>query len=144
MRKVRLCLLWAIAVGITGCQPKYESEMQLIVEPNATSSPTVDVTSTPTTERIYVPAYQNPVNLNKVPSDRPVRDNEDERSPISPASKPQQVENQTPVTNSSTIPAQSGSCKELRARGITNIDVSINPWASRLDRDNDGVACESN
>lgn len=42
------------------------------------------------------------------------------------------------------VPEQTGNCKELSARGITNIDVKTNPWASRLDRDNDGIACEAN
>jgi hypothetical protein len=42
------------------------------------------------------------------------------------------------------VPEQPGNCKELGTRGITNIDVKANPWASRLDRDNDGVACEAN
>lgn len=41
------------------------------------------------------------------------------------------------------IPQQSGTCKQLRARGIKNIDVAINPWARKKDRDNDGIACES-
>ncbi|MBW4600533.1 MAG: excalibur calcium-binding domain-containing protein [Calothrix sp. FI2-JRJ7] len=46
-------------------------------------------------------------------------------------------------TSNSAIPPQSGTCKDLKARGISDIDVAANPWASRLDRDNDGVACES-
>ncbi len=47
------------------------------------------------------------------------------------------------VDNSNRVPSQSGSCKQLRAQGIKNISVAANPWAGRLDRDNDGVACES-
>ncbi len=42
------------------------------------------------------------------------------------------------------IAKQSGNCKELKAKGIKNIDVALNPWASELDRDNDGIACEAN
>ncbi|BAZ09165.1 hypothetical protein NIES4071_09710 [Calothrix sp. NIES-4071] len=38
---------------------------------------------------------------------------------------------------------QSGNCGDLRARGISNIDVKINPWASALDTDKDGIACEA-
>ncbi len=55
------------------------------------------------------------------------------------------VDKKQQVTTSSgeVIPAQSGTCKELRARGIKNIDVAINPWAKVKDRDDDGIACES-
>ncbi len=54
------------------------------------------------------------------------------------------VDKKQQVTNSGeVIPAQSGTCKELRARGIKNIDVAINPWAKVKDRDDDGIACES-
>ena len=42
------------------------------------------------------------------------------------------------------VPLQSGNCKDLKAQGFNNIDVSVNPWASRLDRDKDGIACEAN
>ncbi|BAZ18685.1 hypothetical protein NIES4071_105700 (plasmid) [Calothrix sp. NIES-4071] len=45
-----------------------------------------------------------------------------------------------PVQSSNVVPEQSGNCKDLSARGISNIDVKANPWASRLDRDNDGIA----
>ena len=48
------------------------------------------------------------------------------------------------VKTGAEIPEQSGNCEELSAKGITNIDVKINPWASRLDRDSDGIACEAN
>ncbi len=47
------------------------------------------------------------------------------------------------VNPSSIIQPESVSCKELKARGITNIRVASNPWASRLDKDADGFACES-
>ncbi|MEM6753687.1 MAG: excalibur calcium-binding domain-containing protein [Cyanobacteria bacterium P01_C01_bin.38] len=50
---------------------------------------------------------------------------------------------QVSATTSEIIPRQSGTCKELRARGIKNINVAANPWAKRKDRDNDGIACES-
>ncbi|MGB3636932.1 MAG: excalibur calcium-binding domain-containing protein [Rivularia sp. (in: cyanobacteria)] len=55
------------------------------------------------------------------------------------------VDKKQPVTASTgeVIPPQSGSCKELRARGIKNIDVAANPWAKGKDRDDDGIACES-
>ena len=52
--------------------------------------------------------------------------------------------------NQPTSKPQAGSaaqnaknCKELAAQGIQNISVAQNPWAARLDRDNDGIACES-
>lgn len=44
----------------------------------------------------------------------------------------------------SIISVQSGNCKDLKAQGFYNIDVSVNPWASRLDKDKDGIACEAN
>ena len=50
---------------------------------------------------------------------------------------------QVTTTTGEVIPPQSGSCKELRARGIKDIDVAANPWARKKDRDNDGIACES-
>ena len=55
------------------------------------------------------------------------------------------VDNKQPVIVSTgeVIPPQSGSCKELKARGIKNIDVAVNPWAKKKDRDDDGIACES-
>jgi hypothetical protein len=55
------------------------------------------------------------------------------------------IDNKQQVTASSNevIPQQSGTCKELRARGIKNISVAANPWAKKKDRDNDGIACES-
>ncbi|MEO1561297.1 MAG: excalibur calcium-binding domain-containing protein, partial [Cyanobacteria bacterium J06632_19] len=47
--------------------------------------------------------------------------------------------------SSEVIPSpQLNSCKELRAQGIKDINVTTNPWAKRFDRDNDGIACESN
>ncbi|RUT06812.1 hypothetical protein DSM106972_030690 [Dulcicalothrix desertica PCC 7102] len=49
----------------------------------------------------------------------------------------------TSVKNS-VVSVQSGNCKDLKAQGIKNIDVFMNPWASRLDRDKDGIACEAN
>lgn len=49
----------------------------------------------------------------------------------------------TSVKNS-VVSVQSGNCKDLKARGFNNIDVLVNPWASRLDRDKDGIACEAN
>lgn len=49
-----------------------------------------------------------------------------------------------PVFTGKVVIEQAGSCKDLRARGISNINVKTNPWASKLDRDNDGIACESN
>ena len=49
-----------------------------------------------------------------------------------------------PSQKRNIIPEQTGNCKDLSARGISNIDVKANPWASRLDRDNDGIACEAN
>lgn len=186
MRNVRLGLLWAIAIGLIGCQsPEYEAQMQMIVEPNETptsiGTPTIEstsqvsptltpkavaVTPTPTIERIYVPVYQNPIAPRKsttIPAQSTEAQTKRETKP--PALKP--TENQTPVTSGSAIPEltsaereleryksqpaikgsaipeQSGNCKELRARGIENIDVAANPWSSRLDRDNDGIACES-
>lgn len=55
------------------------------------------------------------------------------------------VNNKQQVSTSTgeVIPPQSGTCKELRARGIKNISVAANPWAKVKDRDNDGIACES-
>ncbi|MBW4602510.1 MAG: excalibur calcium-binding domain-containing protein [Calothrix sp. FI2-JRJ7] len=50
----------------------------------------------------------------------------------------------TSVTNGVVVPVQSGNCKDLKARGFNDIDVSVNPWASWLDRDKDGIACEAN
>ncbi|MGB3758652.1 MAG: excalibur calcium-binding domain-containing protein [Rivularia sp. (in: cyanobacteria)] len=50
---------------------------------------------------------------------------------------------QVTTTTGEVIPAQSGTCKELKAKGIKNIDVAVNPWAIKKDRDNDGIACES-
>lgn len=49
----------------------------------------------------------------------------------------------TSVKNS-VVSVQSGNCKDLKAQGFSNIDVLVNPWASRLDRDKDGIACEAN
>ncbi|OKH46700.1 hypothetical protein NIES2101_24550 [Calothrix sp. HK-06] len=50
----------------------------------------------------------------------------------------------TSVKNGVVVPVQSGNCKDLKAQGIKDIDVSLNAWASRLDRDKDGIACEAN
>lgn len=50
----------------------------------------------------------------------------------------------TSVKNGVVVPVQSGNCKDLKAQGFNNIDVSVNAWASRLDRDKDGIACEAN
>ena len=50
---------------------------------------------------------------------------------------------QVTATSGEVIPQQSGTCKQLRARGIKDINVAANPWAKRKDRDNDGIACES-
>ena len=48
------------------------------------------------------------------------------------------------VSNGEVIPSsQLNSCKKLRAAGIKDIDVAVNPWAKRFDRDDDGIACES-
>lgn len=49
-----------------------------------------------------------------------------------------------PTPNGKVILEQSGNCSDLRVRGISNIDVKINPWASGLDTDKDGIACEAN
>lgn len=49
----------------------------------------------------------------------------------------------TTVSTGEVISRQSGSCKQLRARGIKDIDVAANPWAKGKDRDDDGIACES-
>lgn len=49
-----------------------------------------------------------------------------------------------PTPDGKVILEQSGNCSDLRARGISNIDVKINPWASGLDTDKDGIACEAN
>ena len=61
------------------------------------------------------------------------------------ATKSTAVDNQKQVTATSgeVIPQQSGTCKQLRARGIKDIDVAVNPWAKGKDRDDDGIACES-
>ena len=48
------------------------------------------------------------------------------------------------VSNGEVIPpSQLNSCKKLKAAGIKDIDVAVNPWAKRFDRDDDGIACES-
>ncbi|OKH33214.1 hypothetical protein NIES2101_40135 [Calothrix sp. HK-06] len=49
-----------------------------------------------------------------------------------------------PTPTDNVILEQSGSCQDLNARGISNINVQINPWAKALDQDKDGIACESN
>lgn len=49
-----------------------------------------------------------------------------------------------PTPDGKVILEQSGNCQDLRARGISNIDVKVNPWASDLDTDKDGIACEAN
>jgi hypothetical protein len=49
-----------------------------------------------------------------------------------------------PTPTDKVILEQSGSCKDLSARGISNINVKANPWARELDQDKDGTACESN
>jgi hypothetical protein len=129
-------VLLAAALVIVGCEnPTTEGKSQILTTPESTptaiSSPKPKAaTPTPkTSERIYIPVYQKPTP---------------KKIPASPVSRPKQVETKpAPLTSGSTIPAQSGNCKELRARGISNIDVKANPWAKRLDRDNDGVACES-
>ncbi|MBW4598374.1 MAG: excalibur calcium-binding domain-containing protein [Calothrix sp. FI2-JRJ7] len=54
--------------------------------------------------------------------------------------KPQKA----PIPTDKVILEQSGSCQDLNARGISNINVQINPWAKALDQDKDGIACESN
>jgi outer membrane biosynthesis protein TonB len=171
MKKVRFYLLWAIALFFAGCATsEYEGKMQILVEPSPsgtpepTSSPqpsikpTSQATQPPTskavvvtptdkvTERIYIPVYQNPIAPKKVavsPTLKAEVQTQRIETTRSPASKSKQPENQTPVTNGSAIPAQSGSCKDLKARGFSDIDVKSNPWASRLDKDKDGVACES-
>jgi Excalibur calcium-binding domain len=148
----------AIATPTTTSTVVANPSLQAIPSPSITATPTQPIAVvvapkaivTPTdkvTERIYIPVYQNPITPKKV-AVSPTLPTEIQTNPKaevkrSPASKPKQPENRTPVTNGSTIPAQSGNCKELRARGIENIDVKANPWASRLDRDKDGVACES-
>ncbi|MEM6402682.1 MAG: excalibur calcium-binding domain-containing protein [Cyanobacteria bacterium P01_D01_bin.116] len=56
------------------------------------------------------------------------------------------VDNKQRVTVSSgevIPPSQLNSCKKLRAAGIKDIDVAVNPWAKQFDRDDDGIACES-
>jgi outer membrane biosynthesis protein TonB len=142
-----------IAIGLSGCQvPEYEAEMQMIVEPNQTQTPTSTTkpavqptsqasprpTSKPAVtpeQRVYVPVYQNPIVQKKLTASPTQPEAQTKRETKPPASRPQQPkqpENQTPVTNGSTIP-QLDNCKDLKA----------NPWASRLDRDKDGVACES-
>lgn len=50
----------------------------------------------------------------------------------------------TPTKNSVVVSVRSGNCKDLKAKDIKNIDVSVNSWASKLDRDKDGIACEAN
>ncbi|MBW4511718.1 MAG: excalibur calcium-binding domain-containing protein [Scytonematopsis contorta HA4267-MV1] len=77
--------------------------------------------------------------------EKPLSVEKKESQPVTPKPKataaPPKREN--PVPSGLVIPEQSGNCKDLRAKGISNIDVKVNPWASDLDRDDDGVACES-
>jgi hypothetical protein len=35
------------------------------------------------------------------------------------------------------------NCSDLKAQGYSNIQVWANPHLAKLDRDNDGIACES-
>lgn len=49
-----------------------------------------------------------------------------------------------PTPTDKVVLEQSGSCSDLKARGITNINVKTNPWAKNLDQDKNGIACESN
>ncbi len=65
------------------------------------------------------------------------------KNPTDAKSTPVDKKQRVTTSSGEVIPQQSGTCKELRARGIKNIDVAINPWASKKDRDNDGIACES-
>lgn len=60
--------------------------------------------------------------------------------------KTQKVEKpqKAPTPTDKVILEQSGSCQDLNARGISNINVQINPWAKPLDQDRDGIACKSN
>ncbi|MBW4451107.1 MAG: excalibur calcium-binding domain-containing protein [Spirirestis rafaelensis WJT71-NPBG6] len=108
----------ALAVVSCQAQPTYRSKMEILTEPNSTpgaiSSPIPTVSATPTSK----PAVRSVTTTPRPTS--------------------------TPTTSSSVIPPQSGSCKDLAAKGIKNIDVATNSWASRLDRDNDGIACEAN
>ncbi|AFY52928.1 putative calcium-binding protein [Rivularia sp. PCC 7116] len=54
------------------------------------------------------------------------------------------AQNPTAATSNQVIPSpQLNSCKQLKAQGIKDINVTTNPWAKRFDRDNDGIACES-
>jgi hypothetical protein len=64
-------------------------------------------------------------------------------NPTATTSTPVDNKQQVSATTGEIIPPQSGTCKQLRARGIKNINVTANPWARKKDRDNDGIACES-
>ncbi|MCJ8278396.1 MAG: excalibur calcium-binding domain-containing protein [Rivularia sp. ALOHA_DT_140] len=58
--------------------------------------------------------------------------------------KSKAVKNQAVTQDSiKAIPSQAITCKQLIAKGINNIEVANNMWAKSLDRDNDGIACES-
>ncbi|BAY86769.1 hypothetical protein NIES267_62800 [Calothrix parasitica NIES-267] len=61
------------------------------------------------------------------------------------AQNPTAIDNQQRVTSTAKVipPSKLNSCKKLRARGIKDIDVAVNPWARKFDRDDDGIACES-
>ncbi|NJL64534.1 MAG: excalibur calcium-binding domain-containing protein [Methylacidiphilales bacterium] len=128
--------------------------LQAIPSPNITDAPlpTPATVATPKPaitpeQRVYIPVYQNPIvqkELTASPTQTAEAQTKRETKPTPKPQQAKQIENQTLVTNGSAIPSQSGSCKNLRARGIENIDVKANPWAKRLDRDDDGVACEAN
>jgi hypothetical protein len=150
----RLPQLGLVAVSLQSMKEKCKFSLSLAPHPPLNRHPRHQHTQhqnkhvTPTGERIYIPVYQNPIAPKKVTTS-PTLPTEIQTNPKaevkrSPATKPKQPENRTPVTSGSAIPEQEGNCKELHARGIENIDVKANPWASKLDRDKDGVACEAN
>jgi Excalibur calcium-binding domain len=110
---------------------------------SSTPKPVVEKKPSPIPTPVKAPSPKSLVKSKPLVLEKPIENKQSrpivqKLKPTIAASKPD-----APVKFSSAIPEQSGNCKDLRARGISNINVEANPWASRLDRDNDGIACES-
>ena len=162
---------WVLGAGLVGLvalgaavgeeEPKTESSSVVSTKSTSVVAPTTTAKSTTTTPRTTTPAPTTSDSPAVVPSDPQVGttvvETTPEYTPPAPAYTPQATTEYTPpstpeytpppVTQYTPPPVQQPSvsyknCSEARAAGAAPILRGEPGYASRLDKDNDGIACD--
>jgi uncharacterized protein YkwD len=118
------------ALILTGCQPSTNQAQS----PSPTVTPSVSPSPLPS-PKVIEPSVKAEVKPSPVET---------------PAAQTQTEATPTPIPEETVAPVQekssgyvAGTCKELKAQGLSDFRPGDPNYTSARDRDNDGVACES-